>query len=174
MAAVTAAALVVLAGCGGGGGPTQSGAGAATGTKANAPELTYIRRADRICERAVKQTQALGRRFNATPPPTTDPVALTTEGLVRPGVKILEREAAALRELRPRPDNAELEDFIGLFDPIVVLSRQRVALSDSSKLGEARRLELLVNDLQDEQRIDARRFGLRICGTSFVDALAGR
>jgi hypothetical protein len=133
-----------------------------------------MRRAEPICKRFVKETREVGRRFDATPPDTSDPVTLTTEGLVRPGVRIIEREAAALRELQPRPDDPDLTDFIDLFEPLLELSRQSLETSDSTKLAEAKRLEQLIQTVQVEQRDAARRFGFRVCGKSFVDALTGR
>jgi hypothetical protein len=172
---VTVVVLVVLAGCGDGGNETtETGVSTASNAEPNSAELAYIRRADPICERFVKQVRTLGRHFNTTPPPTTDPVALTTEGLVRPGIPIIEREADALRGLQPRPDDANLANFIDLFEPLLELSQQRLKTSDSSKLAEAERLEQLIESLQQEQQAAASRFGFRVCGTSFVDALAGR
>jgi hypothetical protein len=119
----------------------------------------------------VKQTEAVGRRFQTAPPASSDPVAMTTTGLVEPGVKVLDREAAALRALQPRPADADLERFIGLFDPVLELARQRLAIRDSSGADEAHRLELLITELQGEQGDAARGFGLRVCGGRFVDQL---
>lgn len=90
-----------------------------------------------------------------------------------PGLQILIRESAQLRALRPSPQSATLETYLGLFDPIIELSRQRAEIDVRSSSNQVRSLELMIAELGQEQTKAARRFGLQKCALNFTQALGG-
>ncbi|HEV7615373.1 MAG TPA: hypothetical protein VGO36_04000 [Solirubrobacterales bacterium] len=95
-----------------------------------------------------------------------------TGGVVGPGIAILSAEAAGLRKLGPPPASPAFEIYLGLFDPIIELARQRFQAGTTDP-EQARRLELMVASLNAEQSAAAKRFGLRACGIEFNAALGG-
>ena len=130
----------------------------------------YIESADAICGAARREKRLLGRNLI---PVGTAPLDTTTEQLVAPGIEILEREAARLRAIQPRPENPSLETYLGLFDPILVLAEQRLQAGRSGDSGTAATLENSVTDLEDAQRLAAVAAGLDECGLGFAAALSG-
>jgi hypothetical protein len=94
-------------------------------------------------------------------------------GLVKPGIRILAGEAAALRNLQPAPASHDLYVYLGLFDPIVELGRQLQVAAEAGETPRAHEIELLVAGLGDEQSAAARRFGFHSCAVGFTSALGG-
>lgn len=92
---------------------------------------------------------------------------------MRPGAEILSREADSLRNIEPQPTSRSLEVFLGLFDPILELARQRLQAGTSGDPEQARRLELMIASLEDEQSAAARQLGLDACSVEFTNALGG-
>jgi hypothetical protein len=90
---------------------------------------------------------------------------------VAPGIPLLEDFARRLRELEPRPDDIYLEQYLGLFDPGLELLHQRLLAGRAGDINEARRLEILLVELGDEQREAGRRFGFQVCNTDFLNVL---
>jgi hypothetical protein len=125
-----------------------------------------VRAADPICKRSIEAIQ----RLNLAPSTGAHANILTptTEGLVKPGIPILAREAAQLRALRPRPDDADLQTYLGIFDPVLVLAEQRLRAGENNPdPAVANRLENLISGLEDDQARLAHGFGFRYCGTGF-------
>jgi hypothetical protein len=133
----------------------------------------YVARAEAICRRALRETRALGRNLSGVLSNAPSPQQGITSGLVRPGTEILSREAAELRDLRPQPDSRLLEIYLGLFDPIVELGRQRLLAGTADEPDRAHDLELMIASLGNEQSVAAHRFGLQACGVPFTRALGG-
>jgi hypothetical protein len=157
------AAVAAVAGCGGGDGDSE---GAREQTVAVDPE--YAARANAICTEMRRRKRGLVKSIGTIP---GGALAAITEGLVAPGIRILDREAARLRALQPRPDNHELETYLGLFDPILVLSEERLRTGRAGDFSTSRTLERLVTGLEQRQRGAALAAGLDQCGVEFVRAL---
>jgi hypothetical protein len=173
LVALTTAIAVSLAGCGGGSsdsqsttqaGPTSQPPPTDAGEKAG-----YVRRADAICRAANRRIGALATPTAARLRKAQSSPLGTTELLVRPGTKILDREATRLRALQPRPTDPSLETFLGLWDPILLLADERLGTTD---VDQAVRLEREVAVLEGDQEQAARRFGLRVCGPGFTQVLS--
>jgi hypothetical protein len=172
------ATATALAGCGGssGGGsgttPEAAGPGQDTTTPA-ANEALYVRQAEAICRRSVAKTRALGRRLPEIVTSAPSPQQGITNGLVKAGTAILSKEAADLRSLGEPPDSPALETYLGLFEPIVELARQRIQAGVAGDPERAHQLELIIANLGKEQSAAARSFGLRECSIEFNTALGG-
>jgi hypothetical protein len=144
------------------------------GTHQQAPTVDrsrYARRAEAICRRSVAAAQAVGRVLPEAVSRAASPQVGITTALVRPGVEILSREAAALRSLGPGPRSTALQTYLGLFEPIVELAHQRLQAGLASEFERARELEVLIAGLADEQSTAARRYGFHACSIEFTRAL---
>jgi hypothetical protein len=159
------ALAIFAAGCG-------SDGGEAAGQRALKPaDPAYASRANAICERALVETHQLGQRFSHSTEVTADPLTLTTEGLIKPGIAIRERLANQLRALpKPQRGDASVAAYLELFDPLEALSRQRLQAGHEGNQHEAQRLEKLMRDLAIEQQAAAHEAGLDTCATDFVGA----
>jgi hypothetical protein len=162
---VSALALAaLLPGCGGG---NDESALESTGPADGA----YADRANAVCARALVETRRLGRRFSQSGEVTADPLTLTTEGLIKPGIAIQERLASRLRALGPPQEGAaSVRAYLELFDPLDALSRQRLRVGQAGDLDEAQRLERLMQEVGREQQEAATTAGLDTCATDFVGA----
>lgn len=139
----------------------------------SADRARYVERAEAICRKALGETHALGHELSKVLSNADSPQKGITNGLVRPGTEILSHEAAELRSLKPTPNSRALETYLGLFEPIVELARQRLEAGDAEELEQARTLELMIATLEDEQSAAARQFGFHACGVGFTRALGG-
>jgi hypothetical protein len=171
-------AVVILGGCGGSDetAPATSGdsAGADTSQAASGVDRGhYVARAEAICRRSLRETGELGRQLSRVISSAASPQRAITNGLVRPGTEILSRQGSDLRNLGPAPDSRALEIYLGLFDPIVELARQRLQAGTADEPERAHSLELMIADLENEQSLAARRFGMRACSVPFNNALGG-
>jgi hypothetical protein len=124
-----------------------------------------------ICRRANREARAVGRELPNVFSQSSSPQVAIANGLIRPGVEILSGESAALRSLRPDPSSRSLGLFIGLFDPIVALARERLETSGGANPERGHELELMIARLSDEQVAAARRVGLTACSVDFTRAL---
>jgi hypothetical protein len=175
------AVLTLLAGCGSSGGSqpdTESSSGTAVDAGTPPAEFResfprYAERAERICARSTRETHAVGREFSAAIASSGNPEEAITNGVVKPGIEILSREAAQLRALGPASESRTLEVLVGLFDPIVELARQRVQASGAAEPERARSLEVTIAELENEQHAAADALGLNACGVRFTSALGG-
>ncbi|HEX3042848.1 MAG TPA: hypothetical protein VHP56_12240 [Solirubrobacterales bacterium] len=157
------------AGCGGDG----------EDNKPSAPvpaDQSYAAKADAICQKGVARTRRLGREFSAAgiTPTTPDLLAVTTDHLVRPGIRVRAQMAEELRALgQPKAGGEAVEAYLELFDPLEELSRLRLHAGVASDVGESHRLETLMQELGEEQQAAARIAGLEACATNFVLAAFG-
>jgi 4-amino-4-deoxy-L-arabinose transferase-like glycosyltransferase len=178
-ATLGAVAAIGFGGCGtddgdadGGGGATETAstsAAAPTASQVEEEKQRYIARADQICRASFRRARAIGERFTIASPGT--PLSKFTEQLVAPGIPLLEDFSRRLQQLEPRPDDPDLEQYLGFFDPGLELLYQRLRAGRQEDFDEARRLELLLVELGDEQREAGRRFGLRVCDRDFLNVL---
>lgn len=134
------------------------------------PVAAFSRKAEGVCRRSLAATRALGRRLPQILDGSSFAQEAVTSGLVRPGVAILSTEAARLRALGT-PESGALQTYVGLFEPIVELGRQRLDVG-AGEIGRMHSLEQLIAGLEDEQSAIARRSGLKACAVSFNRALA--
>lgn len=155
---------LLVAGCGGGGEEDQVQAIVAA-------DPAYVERADAICAKALAETRGLGRKVSTVNAGTSDPLTLTTEQLIKPGLVIRERLANRLRALAgPQRGGASVSAYLELFDPLEALTRQRLQVGREGDLDEARRFEELMQELGEEQQAAARQAGLDVCATDFARA----
>ena len=119
----------------------------------------YAARASAICARALAETRRLGEEASR-PRGSSDPLKLTTEQLIKPGIAIRERLADRLRGLpEPQRGGAAVAAYLELFDPLETLTRLRLQVGREGDLDEARRFEILMQELADEQQAAAEAAG---------------
>ena len=161
-AAVVLALLVV--GCGGDGDGEQR-------QVMEPVDPAYAKRADAICAEALVETRRLGEEASRSTAGGSDPLTLTTERLIKPGIAIRERLASRLRALPdPQRGAASATAFLELFDPLDALTRERLRVGREGNLQEAQRLEELMRGMADEQQAAAQRAGLETCAVDFAGA----
>jgi hypothetical protein len=175
---LTLGIAAIFFGCGGsdGAAPATTAGSVDADAHRSAPRIDrdrYVERAEAICSRSLRETRTLSRDLPEVIAGSASPQEGITNGLVRPGIGILSREAAELRDIEPVPSSRALKLYLGLFDPIVELSRQRLQVGTAGEPERARNLELMIAELGSEQSVAARRFGLRACAVPFTRALGG-
>lgn len=172
------AVAVILAGCdSSGSGDTETATETRTSRSGEAHSgvepARYARRAERVCARAVRETHRVGRRLSEVVSSSATPEAAITNGVVKPGIEILEREGSSLRNLGQPPDPRTWEVLVGLYDPIVELARQRLQATAAGEPERARNVEQMIGRLEDERSAAARQLGLDSCSVQFSRALGG-
>jgi hypothetical protein len=169
------ALAVALAGCGSSDDPSPRTVGVSGPPGQQPSEIgqRYVERAEAVCGRGLREIRALGRELPRILSAAPSPQEGITNGLVKPGIGILSRESADLRQLGPPPDSPTLKIYLGLFEPIVELARQRVEAAAAQEPERAHDLELMIARLSDEQSAAARQSGLGPCGVDFTSALGG-
>jgi hypothetical protein len=167
------AVAAILAGCG-----SSAGNGGAATESATAPTGVVpsrdAERAEEICTRALRETHALGRRLSRVVANSPSPEAGVTNGVVKPGIEILEREGEGLRSIDSPSDSPAWQLFVGLLDPIVALAHQRLQATGAGEPELARGLETMIARLDAERSAAARQLGLATCDVPFTSALGGR
>lgn len=163
-----AAALIALglAGCGEGGGTTPHSVEAS-------PAL--LSRANATCRYFRRETAKIGRRaLNGNP----NPAELTTERLVKPSIPLIERVARRQQALARQGNDPKLILYARLFEPIIVLAKERLRTGrNSERPGHAqafvlsRGLENLMTEIGLEQRQVAREAKLPDCSINFEHVL---
>jgi hypothetical protein len=135
----------------------------------------YVAQANAICRDALAETHAMGQRLERSRP-TGGALALTTEGLVRPGIRIRERMADRMRKLSvPAEERALFTAYVELFDPLDSIARERLRAGETGQDARAHDLEDLLVSLGDEQKAAASQAGLTACTKDFfVAALGGQ
>jgi hypothetical protein len=166
----------VLTGCGDserGSAPTaDSTKSGAHSFAAGVDDGRYVGQAEAVCSRGLEEIGALGRRLPRALSHSSAAQDPITSALIEPGLEILRREASRLRKLGPAPGSRALRIYLGLFDPILELARQRLYVG-TTEPEHARNLELMIASLSDEQSAAAKRFGLAACSVGFTTALGG-
>jgi hypothetical protein len=134
-------------------------------------DSAYAARADAICAQALAETRRLGKAASRSTVGGSDPLTLTTERLIEPGLAIREQLANRLRALPdPQRGAAAVTAFVELFDPLEALTRERLRVGREGNLEEAQRLEELMRGLADEQQAAAQQAGLETCAADFAAA----
>ena len=160
-----ACVLGMLAGCGGGGAGGE-------GQAALSPPT--VAKADATCRYFRRETVKLGKGVLALP---LDPLHITVEHLVRPGIPLVQRVARRQQALAAHSRNRQFKIYAELFDPIVVLLQERLRGGEAAlrqKLAadpRGQHLDDLLAGLGREQRLAARAAGLRDCGIDFNQVL---
>jgi hypothetical protein len=155
---------VLVVGCGGSSDPAR------TAAEEGRVDAAYAAKANAICGQAVRQTARLGVAFRAHGLRAGEsPLAVTTHDLIAPGLKIRERTAEGLRALGPPAEGVQAAAvFVGLFDPIEVLIRQRLQAGLEGNLDAATKTENLIQRLGLEQIAAAREAGMPRCATNLI------
>ena len=156
-AAVAAIALLVaLPGCGDDGGSGNEG-GETTNAEAGGE---YIARANEICRRGVREAERIGTRSSSVDPGNLEAI---TALFVKPGISLLERQAERLRRLDAPADDGDFKAYVGLYDPAIVLVRERVRAARAGDLQEVQSLGEAMDQLSVDSRVAAGRAGLDEC-----------
>jgi hypothetical protein len=161
VACLAVAALAVGCGDGDGGGAGQPD------EAVQAQEQQAREGANQLCRARERRVARAARRLQLESG-ASGTLELTTEGLVKPGIELIEQDAEKLRRL-DAPDGGEVDAYVDLFDPILALARERLRAGQAGEFGESRELEKLMIALAEEQRAAARQAGMRACD---VDLLA--
>lgn len=177
---IVGTAAAALIGCGGSDSSTSSGS-AADSARADSQRLSppsvdrsqYVDRAEAVCRRSIREARDIGEALPEAVSGASSPQVGITTYLVKPGIEILSREAERLRGLGSAPPSSELEIYLGLFEPIVELSRQRLQAGLAREADRGSDIEKLVAELANEQSAAARAYGLDACSIKFTRALLG-
>ncbi len=165
-------ALVPL-GCGGSDDEAASGKQGAQPRTETPPSV--LARANANCRYFLRETRKLGKQaFRGS----SDIEELTTERLVKPSIPLLERVARRQQALARAAHDRHLTLYASLFDPIIVLARERLrsgrAVLRSGDVQEKQRSEELedaMTDLGLEQKTVAEDANLPACSVDFREAL---
>ena len=163
---ILAVAALALAGCGGGNDESGGDGGGSTAAALPAPVAA---KAEAICRQLRREARQIGNALPRGTVPTT--LAMTTDLLVAPSIPVLEGVAERLQALEPQAKDPEFELYAGLFDPIVVLAKQRLTAGEADDSTASEGYEAMLTDLGDEQRQVAARTGLRDCQVDFQHVL---
>jgi hypothetical protein len=158
--------LIALASCGGGGSgtttaATEEGGGDAAGAA--------IKQANANCRTMLGDIQQIAKRAKRGGYGTS--FAMVTEGLAKPATRLIKQVAERQRALKRAADNSRFDLYVHFFDPIIVLAEERVRAGQAEDTARSEQLQYLLVNLGDEQRLAARRAGLRDCEVDFFGAM---
>jgi hypothetical protein len=174
--AVVALALAP-AGCGGGGEattqatPTVQGEGPPSAQTESSSESAYVKRAEAVCADMVAEAKRLGRALQEREEFPSDPLKTTTQ-LIAPAIPLLTASSRRLRALVDESGNPDFEAYVGIYDPILALLRQRVEAGEAGDRERANDLETQLLDMIALQRQLAIAAGLAECDVDFIEAFA--
>ena len=168
-------AAVAIAGCGEGDQATDAQPQASQ----EQPQLASVgilARASANCRRFLRQARELGDRAFGEGSGTI--LEMATENIVRPSIPLLEEMARRQQALARGTRDPDLTLYANLFDPIVVLTRERLrsgqaVIRSGSEVERERSADLedQMTELGEEQRAAARRARLPACSVDFRKAL---
>jgi hypothetical protein len=173
---VLAACLILIAvtaassGCGGGS-DSQSASITNPAAREAGPTPAQARRIGEICAQATRETSALRANLARLMSRGVAPEQAITEGMVAPGIAVLEKESRRLQAMAPEVESEIFATFAGLFEPVLTLAYQRLASGEAQQSGESHELEALTGGLTLEQTRLAASLGLKGCETDFFQAL---
>ena len=165
------AATAALSGCGGGSGSQSSSTVTGAATKEAGLEPVIARRVESICERATAESKALRADLPQRIRRSSSPEEAITQGLVAPGIVVLEKESRQIRAFSPRVESTVFATYVGLFEPVLTLAYQRLASGEAMEIDQSHELENLTAGLTLEQAKLAANLGLQGCETDFFQAL---
>ena len=96
---------------------------------------------------------------------------LTTEGIAKPGLKLMRLLARKQEALRPAADDPRFDAYLQPCDPIIVLGEQRLEVGLAGDERQAEQLQELLTDLGNEQREAAASAGLEACEPDFFEVV---
>ncbi len=149
------AASFAIAACGG-----DANSGAGTAPNATQGDRAYIARANAICRHGVREARRIGARAGTVDPGDVDTI---TAIFVRPGISLLERQAARMRRLKAPASATDFRTYVGLYDPATVLTEQRVQAALAHKPARLQQLAAAMDQLSADSRAAARAAGLDDC-----------
>jgi hypothetical protein len=142
-------ALLVFAGCG------EDDEGSQGETNAD-----YVERANQICRDGLREAHRIGRRSARVDPRNLD---IITGLFIEPGIALLERQAERLRRIDAPADDEDFNTYVDLYDPAIVLVRERVRLARGGNLAQAQNLGGPMDQLAADSRVAASDAGLDAC-----------
>lgn len=170
--------LGLLAACGGSSGSSSSVAqstagGAETIGRADAGPADYVAPANSVCRKMLRQAKQLGSEFATRFSRTRNPnlAAAAPRLLFKPGVAVIERSAARMRAVEAQHSDPRFAIYVGLYDPLVQLSRLMLSAAEEGDIAETRNLQVQMEGIGAEQRTAARLAGIRDCQVDFLHAL---
>jgi len=161
---------LLVSGCGGSSGTTAQDARLTSGSDGG--DRSYIAAADRICAGMIAESRRMAVRFARRPDRGLNALALTTRELIEPALPALERSAGRLRSLASRSDSLALQSYVAMYDPILVIVRDRAEAGEAGDATRAHALELQMVDLSNLQRKLAVEAGLKTCDVDFIRTFA--
>jgi len=175
--ALTVVALALaVAGCGGGDDETTTVA--PTAQREEAPQKqdpssssAYVKRAEAVCTDMVAAAKRRGLAFRNQEEFPSDPLKLTTS-LISPAIPILMSSAKRLRALEDESADPDFEAYVGVYDPILALLRQRVEAGEDGDRERAQDLDSQLLDMVALQRQLAKAAELDACDVDFIEAFA--
>jgi Protein of unknown function (DUF429) len=162
-----ACSALALASCGGDDGPAPTGEGVTT--ERSVPPQEVVAKADRNCERMLRDVVRVGRE--AAKADYRSAVELARKGFAEPGMELFKDLARRQQALRDAADSPAFDTYAASFDPIVVLGEQWLGAQRQLDLERAKRLQELLTNLGAEQQVLAQRAGLTECAVDFLDAM---
>ncbi len=174
--ALTLMALALaVAGCGGGDEETTTAAPPVQGERPpskqndSPPSSAYVKRAEAACADMVAEAKRLGQAFQQRKNFPSDPLQTTTQ-LMAPAIPVLATSAKRLRALGDESGNPDFEAYVGIYDPILALLRQRIEAGEAGDRERAQDLEAQLLDMVALQRQLAAAAGLAECDVDFIEA----
>jgi hypothetical protein len=155
---------VWLTACGGGGGSSSTGTAPSIDSGQSLPSGVAAQ-ANANCRELVARTKALTHGVFFRYPSVLE---ATTEGIVRPGIPLMEQTARKQRALSQGADNPAFDRYVELFDPLIVIGQQLLTTGRAHDTEGARRLEGLLVGIGVEQRQAARAARLADCEVDFT------
>lgn len=163
---------LLLAGCGGDSEKTTQSATVQQRAQ-NHEDRAYVAAADRICAGMIADSRRMATEFSRYPNNEgLSALTVTTRELVAPALPVLEQSARRLRALQKTTDSVAFGSYVSLYDPIVVVVRDRVAAGEADDGTRAHALELQMLDLSELQRRLAVEAGLKTCDVDFIRTFA--
>ncbi|HEX6601582.1 MAG TPA: hypothetical protein VF030_02980 [Solirubrobacterales bacterium] len=125
--------------------------------------------AEAVCAEMVAEAKRLGRKLQERKQFPADPLQTTTQ-LIAPAIPVLTTSARRLRALEDESGSPDFEAYVGVYDPILALLRQRVEAGEAGDRERAQDLEAQLLDMIALQRQLAQAAGLAECDVDFIEA----
>jgi hypothetical protein len=155
--------LAALAGTGCGGGDSSN-------DQARQIPPPVVAKAEANCRYFLRRIKQIGNGALVREPGMSN-LELTTAHLVGPSIPLLERVAARQQALQPAARDHWFDLYAELFDPIIALTKQRLAAGLADDYPRSRELEDLLTTRGLEQMDAARNAGLGACDVDFQNVL---
>ena len=161
--------LPTLGGCGGESGGTEIGNVERVTSATPEAKSAAIKQANDNCDELLQKIEVIGRRARTAAYGTS--LVTVTESLAKPATRLVKQISRRQRSLEQTVDDPQFDLYVNLFYPIIVLAEERVQAGLAEQATRSQRLQYLLTNLSDEQRLAARRAGLQSCEVDFFSAM---